>query len=837
MRAKVLLAFLLSLLALALSWVVVHWSIKEMQHALNDLSKPSLKLQVTDDIFKRVARIDQRQKTQALENPSLPVESFLEGTDDLRLRLDSLHHLSSENNLQTVRVDSMYSILDARDKLFIDYLKLRVDLVNNRSLSKYIRNLSRVISRKTGKIDSSIVTTQMRITTTTLIPVDTMEEKERSFFARLFKPKKESIQREVKTVVEEDLDITIDTVARYQQDSVIIQAEEILRQLKKDQQTRSHRLVNQELELLNTGDALIGQLLRVLHDFEAEELRQTAQMEARVNSALQEKLEGYSILVFIFFFVAATLVFLMLSDISKSNQYRLRLLKAKEEAEQLGQIKQRFLANMSHEIRTPLQSIIGFAEQLTLQENNRGEKAIMAIHHSSRHLLHIVNEVLDYSRITSGKFVLDNQPFNMVQVLTEVRETIQLQCDQKGLVFNVENPLENLSGSYYTGDPFRLKQIMYNLLGNAVKFTSEGSISFVVERIPSDSGDDFIFHFRDTGVGIPKHEQERIFQQFEQVETGTSANGTGLGLTIAQALVDAKGGQLSLESKPGRGTAFTVKLHYKYSEAPKTVTKTEKLKPGVDPGTQVILIDDDALIGELCHQIVSRNGIPLQRFLSAEEFLESYWEEIFGAIILIDIRLPGISGIELSGRIRQVLGTKVRLIAVTAQVMSQDREVILNGDFDDLLIKPYTEEELLSVLQENHSFGSDSVETFIPSTDIPDFTNLKKMVGGDMDLIRSLILEFVGDSGKDLEALFITSNEGDFHAASDHAHRLAGRSGQMGALRLAAFLRELEIDLRSDRLKQPQLRERLKELSHRSGNLFAYLSDQLELMQAPQPGS
>src|SRR5690606_17467347 len=184
-----------------------------------------------------------------------------------------------------------------------------------------------------------------------------------------------------------------------------------------------------------------------------------------------------NLLLLSFLLAAAFFVYLIYIDVTRSNYYKAQLEKARDEAEQLSQIKQRFLANMSHEIRTPLQSIIGFAEQLK-QNPDGSEEAASAIHSSSEHLLHIVNEVLDYSRISSGSFALEQERFELLPLIREVEAAMRVQAENKGLSFLLD--ANHANSSALVGDAFRLRQILYNILGNAIKFTTQGFVKLAV---------------------------------------------------------------------------------------------------------------------------------------------------------------------------------------------------------------------------------------------------------------------------------------------------------------------------------------------------------------------
>src|SRR5688572_17847334 len=326
-------------------------------------------------------------------------------------------------------------------------------------------------------------------------------------------------------------------------------------------------------------------------------------------SLVTESMLRISILLIVFFICAAFLVYLIWVDITRSNYYKTQLEKARDEAEELSKIKQRFLANMSHEIRTPLQSIIGFSEQLKQNGGNNND-AVEAINSSSEHLLHIVDEVLDYSRISSGSFVLTSENFRLMEVVKEVESALRVQAEKKGLTLLLD--IEEAKDCHVSGDAFRLRQVLYNLLGNAIKFTSKGYIKLALRTKEEISKVQCNFEISDTGIGIRREDLSRIFNQFEQANVLVTRNygGTGLGLTIAKSLVEAQGGTLDVSSIPGQGSTFRVSLAFDNAASNVAVDTSKVTNNNKTFKGKVIVVDDDTMILRLCGLILAKNDIP-----------------------------------------------------------------------------------------------------------------------------------------------------------------------------------------------------------------------------------
>ena len=261
---------------------------------------------------------------------------------------------------------------------------------------------------------------------------------------------------------------------------------------------------------------MLGILEKVEHDL----VTQVAQSNSHARSVVNRSLSRINIIIIICFVITAVLLGFILTDISKRNKYRKELEIARDDAEYHSAAKQRFLSNMSHEIRTPLQAIIGFSEQ-TLKQGIPKKQDIEAIHNSSGHLLQIVNEVLDYSRIISGKFSFKNSIFNLRALLDEVVSVMRMQATQKSL--DLVTDYQMMPSVYLMGDPFRLKQILYNLLNNAVKFTSKGKITLSVSCKEHREEMHITFRVQDTGRGISYESQKHIFNEFLQGTGGYAA--------------------------------------------------------------------------------------------------------------------------------------------------------------------------------------------------------------------------------------------------------------------------------------------------------------------------
>ncbi len=817
---KVIFAFLLAAAAVVVSWGLTQGTFLRMLQTVHSMGEPSPKLQFVNQVFREVVKLDQLQRTQALISDRQPYNIFLKESQHLQHMLDTLRMMSRDNHGQLPRIDSMKSLLRERDRLLLNYIRLRSDVIKNDTLSVQIRRLSDLLSADSTRFDNSVVTTEMK-TTTIIEPVDSViraPEQKQSFWDRLVGKKKEPEVVRMQRLIQEDLKIHIDTLAIAKEDSLIQEISTGIATIESDMQQKREGLLSQQMQLSRSGNVLISQVLIMLQDIETEEMDLVTEKNIRASELVNTGIGRLKLIVFLFMSGAGLLLFFIFADIAKSNRYRTELIAAKEEAEQLGKVKERFLANMSHELRTPLQTIIGTAEQMKLSGASVPAD-VDVIYQSSQHLLQSVNEVLDYSRITSGSVTLDSSSFDMEQLLQEVAASIKILAERKGLDF-IFVPGDPLAAPLYLGDAFRLKQILYNLLGNAIKFTDKGKVSFRLEHIDFPRRTTFVFSIADTGAGIAPEDHDKIFRQFERIAPD-SRQGTGLGLSIVRELVDAFKGAISLESEPGKGSVFTVNISLPKARVADTRPEQDD-KVSTSFRERVWVVDDDAFILNLCSGILTKYGIAHQCFHNAADLLKAPADKQIHTI-LMDIRMPGMDGYALLETLRSMPAfSATRVIALTAQAMPDEKEKIRKQGFDGLLMKPFLEKDLLALFDMIPAPPMQDTQNAVP---LPaTFSPIIDMAGGDAALIRKTLGSYIDTTREDLRLLRACVSSENRQGLIDILHRLAGRTGQMGAGKLSAVLRQTEIQLRNAQAPWPDA-EQLHQIERQLLELLSYTEE------------
>jgi signal transduction histidine kinase/CheY-like chemotaxis protein len=829
LRQKIIIALVLACCALVMAWLVSRVAFTEMLNTVENITAPNERLRIVHDLAGKITSMDQLQKKQALKNPR-NYNSFFRQSKQMRKVLDTLKQLYAQDTLQLLRIASIEQLLVQRDKQFVNYLKVREVLVNNKPLARQMRKFNALVAKNAAQPDSTIVTTEKKTLTTTLVP----EQKDtRGFLGKIFSRKKPAEEPKSFRIVNEE-NVKRDTIALSNDGKIAKDLKRSLRAIEHAQKQKSARFLDKEAELANANTELVNEMLTILRRVESEAVTQIEKNSIQARNVVNTGISRISIIMLVFFGLTLILLYFILTDITKSIKYRKALEAARDEAEFHGRAKQRFLSNMSHEIRTPLQSIIGYAE-LIRQQIRPERKDIDAIYYSSEHLLQIVNEVLDYNRIVSGKFTFAVEAFSIRHLLDEVVLILRPQAEKKNLRLNTAFDLDQLG--YIAGDPFRLKQILLNLLGNAIKFTAAGEVLLSVFYKRKGSDLHFTFVVKDTGIGFSEQDALHIFGEFEQSEsTGPNVKeGSGLGLAIVKALVEGQGGRIYAKSKKDQGSTFTVYLRFRIAQQLE-VSQNRPLQLG--SGMDVWVVDDDQLILDLCEIIFERNNISYRCFNSPKALLEATPVPELG-FILMDLRMPELSGTELFQALKPKLDPKVRFYAVTAQVLPEEREQLLQLGFDGVVMKPFKEQELLSIFTDN-SASTDRIPTSgttepaedrsndnsfrkVPSRDKGvkgselaiatdqallevdeehdhnvtfDPNYLEKMTFGDREQLAKILERFQVDCRNDLDELNTAVLNDHSDLAELLVHRLAGRIAQVGSKTLAAEFRKLEYRIR-----------------------------------------
>ncbi len=531
-----------------------------------------------------------------------------------------------------------------------------------------------------------------------------------------------------------------------------------------------------------------------------------------------------------------TEVAVLARDISELKRNEKELLKAKEQAERSLKVKEGFLANMSHEIRTPMNGVIGMIDLLSstrLSEEQRDY--VDTIKRSSETLLHLLNDILDLSKIEAGKMELHEAPVSLFELLEKVVSLFSQTARNKSnmLSYTLAPDLPD----YILADQTRLLQILSNLTSNALKFTENGTVHIDVAQLSAKGGTHtFRVEVTDSGIGIDEEDQKLLFTSFTQVDNSSrkSFGGTGLGLAISKQLCHLMKGNIGVRSRPGEGSTFWFTF-----EAAKTGAAPQAID-GNQPETlfenaftthqpHILLVDDNAVNRKVAGEILKKSGCTVDQAASGFEAIRKV-EKAFTDqmkpydIVFMDIQMPDMDGVQATAELRRRFAGKLPpVVAMTAYSMKEDRDRFLSEGMDDYLPKPIRAQQLIAKVRELTTKSATPpqkqeapTEKAFPVLDREIVDQLKEI--GGADLVRSVYEDFITESGELISEAAEAYRRQDIPVVKSNLHTLKGSAGTVGAAEIAVISTEAESRLKTNDTSTlpiaiPQLQEAFREFA------------------------
>ena len=500
---------------------------------------------------------------------------------------------------------------------------------------------------------------------------------------------------------------------------------------------------------------------------------------------------------------AIAAVVILIADVNTRNKLEKQLRIAKRQADQNAILKEQFMANMSHEIRTPMNSILGFSDLLdkTTLDKQQSEY-LSAVKTSGANLLTIINDILDFSKIEAGKLNIEKISFNLIELIDSLKSMFipKAQDKQIQLVVNIDAK----TPTFIFGDPTRLTQILVNLISNAIKFTHHGEVSLtcIVSELNSEEVS-LVFKIKDTGIGIPDDKINSVFERFNQGNTETTRKygGNGLGLAIVKQLVEIQQGTISLNSKEGLGSEFLVKLKYPISQE----NQIQKIEDGNDffkistkRPLYVLLVEDHILNQKLALTYLTNFGLIVDLAENGLEAIEKFKTKLYD-LVLMDIQMPVLDGYHAALQIRRDLKSTVPIIAMTANIMADEREKCYSFGMNDYLSKPFKEVDLYNIV--NQYIGNkDKIDVHAPShqsnvtssESIINHDHLKTLSRGNAKFIKEIIDIFLEQNPIEIDELETAINNKDFLTIRTVSHKMKTSIGFIGIDQLLPELTKIE---------------------------------------------
>ena len=487
-------------------------------------------------------------------------------------------------------------------------------------------------------------------------------------------------------------------------------------------------------------------------------------------------------------------------DITHQKRLEQELRKAKSEAEYSAHAKEIFLANMSHEIRTPMNAIMGMGRLLkksTLE--NQQMFYVDAIQNASENLLVIINDILDFSKIEAGKVTIENIGFKLHQILDQALVVMKHKAEEKDLLLNYH--IDDQVASVLIGDPFRINQVILNMLSNSIKFTEKGSVKINCHYL---RGDEFYQHLRidieDTGIGMSHEFLSHLFEKFTQEDESVTRKfgGTGLGMSISKQLIELMGGRIEVKSEKGVGTTISIYLKMNVGEQKDIPQKDEKNADTRSLKSKRILLVEDNAMNRLVASVVLKDfGAVIDEAEDGEKAIEKLREDHYD-LILMDLQMPVKDGLETTQYIREYLDKTIPIIALTANAIKGEAERCLSAGMNDFISKPFDEEKLIQIVAK--WIGDENAQKvdieLLKGTDtevLYDLTKLKAISRGNNDFVDKMVSLFMEEIPVSMNSMLEAFNNYDYPKIQAIAHRLKPSIHNMGIESVALGLGRLEL--------------------------------------------
>lgn len=686
--------------------------------------------------------------------------------------IDSLQQLLTDT-LQQMRLDTVRSLLRNKEQNMILVLEA---MKQNSTDELYRQQLDSLIMQQ----DSILSSTHVRRRVVTHRNSYTIHHKPKKFFRRLadvFSPGKPD-STQVDNIIQEEYTDTIDE-AYNPVDTIATMLTSIQHKVFQTRQESMRTLDARINQLRIAGGRVsqrVNQLLDNIEDDEQKAMEVRIAHEQDIRQQAAWTMATIAILAVLLVLIFFTIIW---RDITRSNHYRKELEKAKLYAENLLVAREKLMLTITHDIKAPAGSIIGYIDLLIrLVQDRRQQFYLHNMKSSANHLLDLITSLLDYHRLEAGKMDIHPVTFNPHELFESIYTSFLPGAEKKQLTLNFE---ENIPRTLnLEGDPFRIRQIAENLISNALKFTSQGSITIQVDYEQNR----FTFRVEDTGCGMSIQEQQRVFQAFTRLQSAQGQEGFGLGLSITKKLVELLNGEITIESAPGKGSMFQVVLFLpKVTKAP--ITQVETLSDDKKQW-RILLIDDDRIQLNLTEVMIydlfnhAQHSIPpvIKCCTQPEELFKLIASETFD-IVFTDIQMPAMNGFELLQKLRSLdvpQAKNIPVIAITARSDMDETDFCTQG-FAGCLHKPFNQTELLKIFKTHmqEDWKGNTVQTDSKPSDTEctyNFSPLTAFSGDDPAAAHEILETFIGESTKNYERMKQALSNKDMADLCNVAHKM-----------------------------------------------------------------
>ena len=784
------LAWVVNIALLVMTFIILfagyqgYQRLNTMVHTLERSAEPNYNLLILKEVTFFISEMERTIDIYRNDLTPVYLRTFNDALEETHYLIDSLKKQSpSQESLE------LYDSLSYNVKEWAK-IQTKIANVNSNLLGSTLEELTQKIENLPNEIKEPVTNNN---TPDTIAAIQ--EEEKQGFFKRLFGRKNKD---------KEQPELTTDTLPKGPTQSELLQREILseLEQAKAQSQKKDNQLRFEIHQLQSEAAVFQEEIVSLIERLELIELENSKQNVKSVETLAKNTNQEFVIFSTLSSALLLITIISQLNYIARNRKYQKALRKAKTHAEDLATTKEKFLANMSHEIRTPMNAIAGFTNQLLKTEMSPKQRdQLEVVKNSSDHLIHLLNDILDLSKLQANKVKLEEEIFDIKSVLFESMRIFEDKAEAKGIALKTE--FETVP-RYVTGDPHRLRQMITNLISNAIKYTDNGSITLraKVER-KTNNQMTMRIAVKDTGSGIPKEKQRRIFQEFEQANNQDQRQGTGLGLAITNMLVRLHKGNILIDSEPNEGTEMTLLIPYKVGKRSE-LSENKTIQPKVQlSNLEILIADDEPFNLKLLEAVFSSHDVTLTLAHDGQQAYDQLQQKSFD-IAVLDVKMPGLSGFEIVQKVRseKSVNKNVPFIALTATISDQEKLKSKNSGFNYIMRKPFQEDELLKNIEDLTKQKPKSVNTapkkpankqqlgLAAGEVLFDLSTLKSI--GDKDFVDEMIHTFKQSASTSLKNLRKAVKLKIRNGISDEAHKMLPPARHLSAKSLVAAIEKLQ---------------------------------------------
>ncbi len=762
---------------------------------MSNAAKVDMRLVTAKSLINDVYEAENSVKSYSLTKDTTYLDKFYKAAEKSELKLNQLRDYSAKDEELIIEADSLEALIVEK-----------FSILNNLLIEQDKFRVEEVLDKVVNKIDSNIKKQQLNespkeIKTTETKEIQPVEKKRLLQWLFSKKEKDNSIQVPEKSVdTNENEQLTVKEIKKQVQT------------IKKEEETIEATIKNKELKFLVADKIVTNKIKKLIFELEARELIAIEKQTEYAEIAMAKTNKQIAIFCLITALLLIFIIYIIVNYVRNNTRYRKALKAAKAKAEDLAITKERFLANMSHEIRTPMNAIAGFTEQLAKGNlSKEQDEQLTMVRKSVEHLLYLINDVLDLTKLQAGKLNLEVIGFRPQEVINDVVTFISPLAKEKQIEIICD--IKTAESLVLLGDPFRLRQILLNLISNSIKFTKQGKVTVKLSKLMQNTKNITVrLEVVDTGVGMSENQLKKVFNEFEQADVSTSRNygGTGLGLSIVSMLVKLHDGRVELLSNLNEGTTVMVEIPYSIGTEEDIRAFEEnknKVQLTIPENLKILIVDDEEYNRKLLLTILKKYHVAYTEAKTGLEAIKEVQHNNYD-VVLMDARMPELDGLEASKRIRKLseeVKKNVPIIALTAAVSEEDKQEYKKAGMNGFLAKPFKENDLLREINKVLNISdSNSIKTITESKTILevmeksiDFTDLKNLSDGDILFYKDMLQTFIDSTSSGIEEMEVAVEEEDWDMLAEYAHRICAPCKHLSANLLYKYLKEIELNCRN----------------------------------------